>query len=299
MWDFISELAQRPGDVRTVVVMDEDRAEPPRHYRVRSGFVIAAWAGSLVMAGVLASLLVSLTPLRTLMPGFSAAEMRASIEQSARRVEALEDSLLVEQQYREQLQRLITGRVDSSLVGPSASLPREAVTGELAEVASEPRSDNWADHAQPALPMPSVPARPAGTAEVAGPATRTLSSLQFPVVPPVDGFLTRGYNARAGHYAVDIAVEEGTPVRSMGDGYVIMADWTQSGGYAIAVQHADGFVSVYMHNQQLLKRVGDRVRAREALALSGNTGEVTTGPHVHVELWRSGLAQDPAHYFTW
>ncbi|MGI9173940.1 MAG: murein hydrolase activator EnvC family protein, partial [Rhodothermales bacterium] len=124
-----------------------------------------------------------------------------------------------------------------------------------------------------------------------------LAVLQWPVQSPVDGFLTRGFDARTGHYGADIAVEEGTLVRSIGDGHVILADWTHDGGYAIAVQHADGYVSVYKHNQRLLKRVGDRVSDREALAVSGNSGEVTTGPHLHFELWNNGLAQDPRYYF--
>lgn len=299
MWSFLSEFVQRPRAARTVVILDDDGAAAPRQYRIRSGRVLAVWAATLLAAGVAAALLVSLTPLRMVVPGYGAAEMRASIRTSALRVDALEDSLTVEQQHREQLQRLITGQVDASLVAPAAGPSEAAVSGELAEVAVDPPSANWADHAQPALPLAHVPA--GSGAAASGPAERSprLPSLQFPVLPPVEGYVTRGFDARAGHYAIDLAVAEGTPVRSVGDGYVILADWTQGGGYAIAVQHVGGYVSIYKHNQQLLKRVGDRVRAREALAVSGNTGEVTTGPHVHVELWSNGLAQDPAQYFTW
>ena len=79
----------------------------------------------------------------------------------------------------------------------------------------------------------------------------------------------------------------------MGDGYVIFADWTHEGGHVIVVQHANGYVSVYKHNQRLLKRVGDRVRDREAIALSGNTGEITTGPHLHFEVLINKRFVDP------
>ena len=85
-------------------------------------------------------------------------------------------------------------------------------------------------------------------------------------------------------------------MRSVGDGYVTFADWTQAGGYTIAVQHAGGYLSIYKHNARLLKRAGERVRSREVVALSGNTGEITSGPHLHFELWRDGLAQDPASF---
>ncbi|MFB6099440.1 MAG: murein hydrolase activator EnvC, partial [Salinibacter sp.] len=88
----------------------------------------------------------------------------------------------------------------------------------------------------------------------------------------------------------------GEYIRAVGDGYVVWADWTQDGGYTIAVQHANGYLSVYKHNKRLLKHIGDRVRAQERLAVSGNTGAITTGPHLHFELWRNGLALSPRAY---
>jgi murein DD-endopeptidase MepM/ murein hydrolase activator NlpD len=124
-----------------------------------------------------------------------------------------------------------------------------------------------------------------------------VSSLRFPARPPVDGYVTRSFSAMAAHFAVDFAVPEGTAVQSIGDGHVIFADWTNDGGYSLIVQHAEGYVSVFKHNQRLLKRVGDRVVDREAIAISGNSGELTSGPHIHVELWHDGLAQDPQRYF--
>lgn len=77
---------------------------------------------------------------------------------------------------------------------------------------------------------------------------------------------------------------------------MVFADWTYTGGHTIIVQHANGFLSVYKHNEQLLKQVADRVSVREGLAISGNSGEFTTGPHLHFELWNNGLAQDPGAY---
>ena len=82
------------------------------------------------------------------------------------------------------------------------------------------------------------------------------------------------------------------------EGHQELADWTHEGGYALAIQHSDGYVTVYKHAKQLLKRIGDRVRNRETVALSGNSGEFTTGPHLHVEIWHNGLAQDPRYFFV-
>ena len=85
-------------------------------------------------------------------------------------------------------------------------------------------------------------------------------------------------------------------MRTVAGGYVVFADWTHDGGHTIAVQHPGGYLSVYKHNSRLLKRVGERVRTQEAIALSGDTGRITSGPHLHLELWRDGLAQDPAAF---
>ena len=79
---------------------------------------------------------------------------------------------------------------------------------------------------------------------------------------------------------------------------MVWADWTQDGGHTIAVQHADGYISIYKHNSRLLKRRGDRVTALEPIAVSGNTGAISTGPHLHFELWRNGLAQGPSAFIS-
>ena len=298
MPSFFSHLARYTGREVTVVVVDAGKPDQPRPFRLRPARL---WLGLIALFSLLLVCLLALfffTPLRKAIPGQSAsAEVERNARLNALRLVAFQDSLEAQQAYAASLRRLITGEVDSSsTVEAGPSLPDLTVTGELAEVAAEPQSENWADHEQPALPLAHLSSSPPASAGSAITAPH-LGALQWPVQAPVEGFLTRGFDARTGHYGADIAVEEGTPVRSIGDGHVILADWTHDGGYAIAVQHAGGYVSVYKHNQRLLKRVGDRVSDREALAVSGNSGEVTTGPHLHFELWNNGLAQDPRYYF--
>jgi len=124
----------------------------------------------------------------------------------------------------------------------------------------------------------------------ANPERMLLSSSAF---APISGYISQPFDAEKGHFGIDIATEAGKTVYSVGAGHVLFADWTDSGGNTIIVQHADGFVTVYKHNQRLLKRVADPVQSREGIAISGNTGRHTTGPHLHFELWNNGLAQDP------
>ena len=222
-------------------------------------------------------------------------DIRSEAQRAAMRLAGLEDSIATQALYLGAIQQLLTGDSDPAATTSSNGEVEFTTTDSTPlDVGPAVPSENWLDHLQPALPMESLPAEPSALDNVDP--SRYLASLQLPVLPPVSGFVTRRFDAQSGHFAIDIATEEGSMVRCIGDGYVIFADWSYAGGHTIAVQHADGYVSVYKHNQRLLKRVADRVRAREGLAISGDSGEYTTGPHLHFELWNHGLAQDPAAF---
>ena len=281
MTDFLRDLFSRPGATRTVVLLEPETMSTPRQYEVRPGLAVyAAIIGVVLLAALLVALAV-LTPLRGVLGGGDTPEMRAAAQANAARAEALEDSVLAQYQQIEQLRALITGEADAL-----GAAPLDAGTLALPDLE---------DAATAAAPLPAA-APDAGPPPTLGTraAERYLAGLRLPVLPPLDGTLSRGFDVARGHFAVDLAATEGTPVRAVGEGYVVLADWTHDGGHTIAVQHAGGYLSTYKHNGRLLKRVGERVRPRETIALSGDTGEVTSGPHLHFELWRDGLAQDPA-----
>ncbi|MEM8598952.1 MAG: M23 family metallopeptidase [Bacteroidota bacterium] len=297
MLRFVLDLARRIGRSCTVILMD-DEALQPHQYRVRPATMLGAGlAAVLLLGGVLAALVLFTPALRAPLVGPDAEALRGRILEQDARIAAMRDSIAVQYQQLAQLGRLITGEADTAEVSTAPpELPDLSRFDEPGAVAQAAPTDDWADHEQPAIRYRFLDAGEAPVSAVR--AAEALASLRFPVLPPVEGFLGRGFNAQNGHFGVDFVVEEGTAVRAAGDGYVTFADWTHEGGFTIAVQHADGYLSVYKHNERLLKRIGDRVRSREAVAVSGNTGEITTGPHLHFELWRNGLAQDPRQYLV-
>ncbi len=300
MLSFLAEFTRSHDGAYTIIVMDEEGMEQPRQYQVMPRRVMLFVGSLALLLALLFAAVLAFTPLRELIPGYGSDDMRQNARLNTLRLAALQDSLQAQHDYMMQLRQLLVGDVDSALAPAPAGAPtRPARPADLEPELSPaaPPSDDWTDHQQPALPIASMPVESDTPFRIVSSGTRYLSSLQFPLLYPVEGFFTRGFDARTGHYAVDIAVAEGSMVRSIGDGYVIFADWTHEGGYAIAIQHADGYLSVYKHNQRLLKRVGDRVRARDVVATSGNSGEISTGPHLHFELWHDGLAQDPQYYF--
>lgn len=119
---------------------------------------------------------------------------------------------------------------------------------------------------------------------------------QMHAITPVDGFVTSEFDAQKEHFGIDIATKNEAPVKAILDGKVISAAYTIETGYVIEVQHAHNLISIYKHNSRLLKKPGNKVKAGDVIALSGNTGELSSGPHLHFELWYEGKSLNPKDY---
>lgn len=116
--------------------------------------------------------------------------------------------------------------------------------------------------------------------------------------PPVKGVVTSGFSASQNHFGVDVVAAENEPVKAIADGTVIFSSWTLETGYVVAVQHSNELISIYKHNSVILKSIGDPIRGGEILSIIGNTGEQTTGQHLHLELWYRGNPLDPREFIT-
>jgi murein DD-endopeptidase MepM/ murein hydrolase activator NlpD len=115
---------------------------------------------------------------------------------------------------------------------------------------------------------------------------------------PVKGSIVTQFNPAQKHYGIDIVAGPDEVIKSALDGTVVIANFTAETGYVIGVQHSNNLFTLYKHNSALLKSLGDYVRAGEVIAIIGNTGELTTGPHLHFELWFNGSPVDPKDYIA-
>lgn len=123
------------------------------------------------------------------------------------------------------------------------------------------------------------------------------SSIVF--FPPLSGaIITSKFNISKGHYGVDLAAPKDEPVKSITEGTVIMSTWTHDAGYMIAVQHKSNLISIYKHNSLLLKKVGSFVNAGDIIAIIGDSGEMSSGPHLHLELWHNGNPLNPTEFIS-
>ena len=113
---------------------------------------------------------------------------------------------------------------------------------------------------------------------------------------PLEGIITNNFDPKEDHFGIDIVSQENEPIKALADGIVIMASWTLDGGYVLVIQHSGNLISIYKHNSELLKSVGNFVESGEIVAIIGNTGELTSGPHLHFELWFKEQAVNPEDY---
>lgn len=126
---------------------------------------------------------------------------------------------------------------------------------------------------------------------------KSLTDVYF--LPPISGYgVSREFDAKASHFGADIVAKAGEPILSIADGTVIFSSWTDDTGFVIGVQHEGNITSLYKHNSIILKKVGDLVQAGDAIAIIGNSGKITSGPHLHFEMWHQGEAINPEHYIS-
>jgi murein DD-endopeptidase MepM/ murein hydrolase activator NlpD len=121
---------------------------------------------------------------------------------------------------------------------------------------------------------------------------------RFVFYTPIHGKITNGFDSKTKHFGVDIIGKKDTPIRSTLDGTVLFSSWTYEMGYVIAIQHSDNLISVYKHNSSLLKVEGERVKAGDVIAIIGNTGKFTSGPHLHFELWYYRKPTNPVNFIN-
>ena len=236
--------------------------------------------------GLLVGSVIVFTPLKRYIPGYSDQETKINAYRSTVQADSLEQVVAMQEHYITNLRRVLNGELpadSSSLVRPKPLPPATVdLTPGLADNALRQRVDEEEQYSL---------TEGRGSSE-----RRELASVLF--VPPVLGIVTSGFDRGKGHYGTDIVTEPDAAVKCCLAGTVVLASWTTDAGNVMHVQHTNGLVSVYKHNRVLLKKVGETVRAGEAIAIVGNSGENSTGPHLHFELWHNGEPVNAGSYMA-
>lgn len=232
---------------------------------------------------LIASLIIVFTPLRNYLPGYMDSEVREQIVVNALRADSLQGMLERQRLYIMNIQDIIGGRVKVDSVHSIDSLT-SIRTEELMERTEAEEAFRKQYEETERYNLTTIDNAPAVTGLI--------------FFRPTRGMVSSEFDANKKHYGIDIAASPNESVLATLDGTVILATYTADTGYVIQIQHAQNLVSAYKHCGSLLKKVGDNVKAGEAIALVGNTGEKTTGPHLHFEIWNRGRALDPSKYIV-
>ena len=237
----------------------------------------------LVMLSAAVYCVIAYTPVRTFIPGYPDAHSKRAAIQNAIRIDSLENVIYRWELYSENLRRVVEGeeplKIDSLINAVQTARADAPDAAELLKKDSLLR-ENVKEEEQFAI-------------SARGKRDLPIEGLHF--FTPLKGVVSQGYDANI-HPYIDITAPEGSVVKAVMDGTVIFSGWSEDAGNTIQIQHESDIVSIYKHNEKLLKKVGDKVTAGSPIALVGNTGSQTTGTHLHFELWHKGETVDPTLY---
>ncbi|MBZ9628782.1 M23 family metallopeptidase [Psychroflexus sp. CAK57W] len=268
-----------------LVILNEDTFEERLSFQLSklNVIILSAISGLLLVTGT--ALLIAFTPIREYIPGYSSTALKNKATRLTLTVDSLTTVVNKNSAYFQSIRNMLIGEVDSLDM-------KQAYT--LQETKSiDPDTINMSASQQDSILRAKVEQEDKYSL-----LERATFNTNFTLFPPVSGRISDVYDAEEKHFAVDIVTEKNEPVKATLDGTVIFAEWTVETGYVVIIEHNLGLISVYKHNSSLLKSQGDLVTAGEAIAVVGDTGEFSYGPHLHFELWVDGYPVNPSDYIN-
>ena len=267
-----------------VMIIDEETFEEKGQIRISRLKTILVSFLLICISSVFIFTIISYSPLKEYIPGYDSSEIRAKAIQNL----FLTDSLI--QLYDQNLKYLNSVK---KVITEDISLEEQSVLAQTQRSIITKDELNTQSVLEDSLLRVFVSQQ-----DKYSPVTRKEIELNTFLFQPVKGQISQPFDRNKSHYAVDIAVEKNTPIKAIADGTVIFSEWTSETGYVIILEHNFGLLSVYKHNSSLNKRQGNSVLSGEVIATAGNTGEYTTGYHLHFELWMDGYPMDPENFFN-
>jgi murein DD-endopeptidase MepM/ murein hydrolase activator NlpD len=264
------------------VVLNEDTFEERFSFKLNrlNAFIFGGLFSVFLIA--LTTLIIALTPLKEYFQGYSTSELKKDATSLVYKVDSLQSALSVNDLYIENIQQILKGEIKR------VTLDRDSVFTQL-----QIEKIDFAPSAIDSAFREKVEQE--DRYSVFQQATKS-NDVVFS--SPIKGNISDDYNAKEKHFAVDIAVDKDTPVKAVADGTVIFTGFTADTGYVILIEHSQGFISVYKHNASVYKDQGELVKIGEVIANAGSTGILSTGPHLHFELWENGYPVNPSNYIS-
>ena len=279
---FQKRIAKKLLSRYRLVIVNETTFEEQLYFRISRFNVIIL--SSLIFGIItgLAFLLFSQTPLKEFIPGKASSELNKNAIDNHYMLDSISERFRQQSVYLSRIQKVLRGdlafedldsiSLDEEInVEQNQSIAPNAADSLLRDIVSQEDKYNVLED-------------------------QMADALSVLLYPPAQGPISQAYDAENKHFAVDVVLQPSTPIKSIADGTVIFSEWTAETGYVIMVEHPYSLLSVYKHNASLTRTQGDIVRAGEIIAAAGNTGEYSTGSHLHFEIWSDGYPMDPIEF---
>jgi len=271
-----------------LVLMTDDTLEERITFRLSRLNVFIALGTLTIVLIFLTSILIAFTPLREYIPGYTNIGLQKKLYELQLITDSIEKDLAYKDRYINNLRNIVDGKdLKEDIPVPRDTLKRYSdihIKRSAEDSLLRLEVENQGRYSL--YKMESI--------EAENVKKTSIGSLLF--FSPLKGVITNDYDPATHHFGIDIVARDNEAIKAILDGTVIFTDWTLETGYIIAIQHSQNIVSIYKHNSAILKKVGDLVKSGDPIAIIGQTGELTTGPHLHFELWNDGNPVNPKDY---
>ena len=266
-----------------ILLVNEKSLEKKKLFSSSTSNLLVSMLFIFVLLIATSFLLIYFTPLKEYFRGYSSVELRESSIENSLKLDSLEKLYITQTRYLNSIKDLLAGNISYEDISQD-SIRLQSNDNNIELELIKPNAED-------SLLRALVEEEDKYNAfDISGERFTTV------LFPPVNGTLSDRFNLENKHYGVDIAMPENSPVHSISEGIVVFSEWTTETGYVIIVEHLNGLTSIYKHNASIIKFQGEIVETGEIIGFTGNTGELTTGPHLHFELWFQGEPVDPESY---
>jgi murein DD-endopeptidase MepM/ murein hydrolase activator NlpD len=275
------KLKQKLTDKYRLVVLNENTFEERFSLKLSrlNVFVLGGVFSVLLVAVTI--VFIAFTPIKEYIPGYSSTALKLKAAKLTFETDSLKIKLSILENFTRSIKPVLTGELVPETID---SLRLESIQ----KVIDERKLD--------ATKADSIFREKVESKDRFPIQNNTTSNIKIVFFAPLTGFISQKFDPNSKHFAIDIVAKTGSPIKAIADGTVIFSGWTTETGYVILLKHPNNYISVYKHNGNLLKQQGDFVESGEVIASVGSSGELTTGPHLHFELWSDGYAVNPENY---
>ena len=277
----------RTQEKKRIIILDVDNFEEKRSYTTSKFNVFVLLSFFTILLGFLTFALISYSSLKNLIPGYPNPTQQQEIKNKSIVIDQKLSDLLnkteKEKSYINNVMQILNGSIPIDEKDTSWKKLKPSSNSNTNEISSSEKSMREKVQNREKFDIDVIP----------GGALKSEVLPELLLFPPIKGEITNKMNISSGHYGVDIIAPKNEAVSSILNGTIIYHNWSPNDGHVVHIQHKKNLISIYKHNSEILKEIGDFVESGEPIAIVGNSGEHSTGPHLHFELWHNGYPLDP------